>query len=134
MNRRTFLARAALTGASVAMSAHSYGQVAGANERVRIGMIGFGLIGRIHTRSFHGLKESKVVAVSDCYQPRMNACVDLVGSHCEKVPDFRRLLDRKDVDAVVVASGDYWHALHMMLACDAGKDVYSEKPMHLFVR
>ncbi len=120
--------------AATAFTAKSYGQVAGANDRVRVGMIGFGLIGRIHTRSFHGLPGSKVVAVSDCYRPRMDACVELVGADCAKVPDFRRMLERKDVDAVVVSTGDHWHGLLTMMACDAGKDVYVEKPLHLFVR
>ena len=135
MNRRSFIQKSALAGTATALSAKSYAQVAGANERVRMGIIGFGLIGRIHTRSFHGLKDqSKVVAVSDCFKPRMDACVELVGGDCAKIPDFRKMLERKDVDAVVVNTGDHWHALQMMLACDAGKDVYLEKPLHLFVR
>ena len=134
MNRRSFITKSALAGTATALAARSYSQVAGANERVRVGIIGFGLVGRIHTRSFHALKESKVVAVSDCYRPRMDACVQLIGSDCAKIPDFRRMLERRDVDAVVVASGDHWHALQTMLACDAGKDVYVEKPLHLFVR
>ena len=133
MNRRTFLQKSTLATAGT-FTAKSYSQIAGANERVRVGIIGFGLIGRIHTRSFHGLKESQVVAVSDCFKPRMDACVELVGGDCAKIPDFRKMLERKDVDAVVVNTGDHWHALQMMLACDAGKDVYLEKPLHLFVR
>ncbi len=134
MNRRSFIKNSILAGTATAFTARSYGQIVGANDRVRIGIIGFGLIGRIHTRSFHGLKKSQVVAVSDCYQPRMDACIELVGPACTKAADFRKLLERKDVDAVVVAPGDHWHALQTMLACDAGKDVYVEKPMHLFVR
>jgi predicted dehydrogenase len=134
MNRRSFIKTSALVSAAAGFDAKSYGQIVGANERVRIGIIGFGLIGRIHARSFHGLKESKVVAVSDCYGPRMDACVELAGAGCAKVPDFRRMLERKDVDAVVVATGDHWHALQTMMACDAGKDVFVEKPLHLFVR
>ncbi|MEN9636905.1 MAG: hypothetical protein RL077_5309 [Verrucomicrobiota bacterium] len=134
MDRRTFIQASALAGTATAMTAKSYSQITGANERVRVGVIGFGLIGRIHTRSFHQLKASKVVAVSDCFRPRMEACAQLVGGACAQIPDFRRLLERKDIDAVVAASGDHWHALHTMLACDAGKDVYVEKPLHLFVR
>lgn len=133
MNRRSFLKTSALATAGM-LTAKSYAQVPGANERVRVGVIGFGLVGRIHTRNFNGLKNSKVVAVSDCYQPRMDACVDLVGSDCAKHPDFRKMLERKDLDAVVVATPDHWHALQTMLACDAGKDVYVEKPLHLFAR
>jgi len=64
MNRRSFLRTSALATAG-AFTARSYSQISGANERVRVGIIGFGLIGRIHARSFHGLKESPVVAVSE---------------------------------------------------------------------
>jgi predicted dehydrogenase len=134
MNRRSFLRGTALAGTATVLSAKSYSQVSGANERVRVGIIGFGLVGRIHARSFHGLKESQVVGVSDCYGPRMAACVELAGADCQKHSDFRRLLERSDVDAVVIATGDHWHALMTMMACKAGKDVYVEKPLHLFVR
>src|SRR4030095_9119054 len=134
MTRRQFVRTAGQVAAATAFTARSYSQIAGANERVRVGMIGFRLVGRIHTRNYHGLKEAKVVAVSDCYQPRMNACVELVGSDCAKIPDFRRLLERKDIDAVIISTGDHWHCLQTMMACDAGKDVYVEKPLHLFVR
>ena len=133
MNRRSFLQKSALATAGL-FTAKSYAQVPGANERVRVGVIGFGLVGRIHTRNFHGLKNAQVVAVSDCYEPRMDACVELVGSDCAKFGDFRKMLERKDLDAVVVATPDHWHALQTMIACDAGKDVYVEKPLHLFVR
>jgi predicted dehydrogenase len=134
MKRRTFLQGSAAIGAATAIAAKSYAQIPGANDRVRIGMIGFGLIGRIHTRSFHGLPDCQVVAVSDCYRPRMAAGAELVGADCAQVADFRALLDRPDIDAVVISTGDHWHALQMMMACDAGKDVYVEKPLHLFVR
>jgi predicted dehydrogenase len=133
-SRRAFLQSVAFAGAATALSARSYAQIAGANNRVRVGIIGFGLVGRIHARSFHSLKDSQVVGVSDAYRPRMEACVELAGSDCVKHPDFRRLLERKDVDAVVVATADHWHTMMTMLACDAGKDVYVEKPLHLFVR
>jgi predicted dehydrogenase len=133
MNRRTFLQQSALASAAVGLTAKSYSQIDGANERVNIGVIGFGLIGRIHTRSFAGLKGSRVVAVSDCFQPRMEACREIVPD-VRVQDDFRRILDDKSVDAVVVATPDHWHALLTMLACAAGKDVYVEKPLHLFVR
>lgn len=135
MNRRSFLRASVAAAATSAGSARSYAQITGANERLRLGLIGFGLIGRVHARSFLELKSrARIVAVSDCYAPRMDACVDLVGSDCARVPDFRRLLERRDIDAVVAGTPDHWHALHLMLACAAGKDVYVEKPLHLFVR
>ena len=132
-NRRKFVGGAAISTAATALTARAYSQVAGANDRVNIGILGFGLIGRIHGRSFAGLKEARIAAVSDAFQPRMEACKEIepnVKTHA----DFRTLLENKDVDAVVVATPDHWHALQTMMACAAGKDVYVEKPMHLFVR
>src|ERR1051325_1996658 len=134
VSRREFVKTTALGATAVAMSARSYSQIVGANDRVRVGQIGFGLVGRIYARNFHANKGSKLVAVSDTYQPRADACKELVGPDLKQYRDFRKLLDDKSIDAVVVATPDHWHALHTMLACAAGKDVYCEKPMHLFIK
>lgn len=109
-DRRKFVAGAAISTAATALTARAYSQVAGANDRVNIGILGFGLIGRIHGRSFAGLKEARIAAVSDAFKPRMEACKEIepnVKTHA----DFRKLLESKDVDAVVVATPDHWHAL-----------------------
>ncbi len=132
--RRDFIKAGVLAAGASAVSARSYARIAGANERVSVGVIGFGLIGRIHTRSFHGLKEASVSAVSETYQPRADACKELVGSGLKQYRDFRNLLDDRDINAVVVATPDHWHALQTMMSCAAGKDVYVEKPLHLFVK
>jgi predicted dehydrogenase len=132
MKRRDFIKRVAQTTAAV--SAISAQRVLGANDRIGIGVIGFGLVGRIHTRSFHGLPDSRVVAVADTYKPRLEAGGQLVGSGARLYSDFRRLLEDRNVDAVVIATPDHWHALMCMMACAAGKDVYVEKPLTLFVR
>ena len=100
-DRRKFVAGAAISTAATALTARAYSQVAGANDRVNIGILGFGLIGRIHGRSFAGLKEARIAAVSDAFKPRMEACKEIepnVKTHA----DFRKLLESKDVDAVVV--------------------------------
>lgn len=133
-SRREFVKTTALGATAVAMSARSYSQVMGANDRVRVGLIGFGLVGRIHARNFHANKGSKLVAVSDTYQPRADACKEMAGPELVQYRDFRKLLDDKSIDAVVIATPDHWHALQTMLACAAGKDVYCEKPMHLFIK
>lgn len=132
--RRQFLKTTALAGTAAAFSARSYSQIVGANDRVRVGQIGFGLVGRIHARNFHTNKGSQLVAISETYQPRADACKELVGSELKQFSDFRKMLEDKSIDAVVVATPDHWHALQTMMSCAAGKDVYCEKPTHLFIK
>ena len=131
LNRRTFVKTAATFASLTALSA---GRVLGANDRIRVGLIGFGLIGRIHTRSLLTQPDVELVAFSDTYKPRLDAAVALAGGHAKPYPDFRRLLEDKDIDAVFVTTPDHWHALMTMMACAAGKDVYVEKPVTLFVK
>jgi predicted dehydrogenase len=130
LTRRSFLKAGTVT----ALTAASWERVWGANERIGIGLIGFGLMGRTHARNFQAESDCRVVAVADAYQPRLNAGAEFVSGNMAKYSDFRRVLDDKNVDAVIVATPDHWHALMTMMACAAGKDVYVEKPLTLFVR
>jgi predicted dehydrogenase len=108
--------------------------VLGANERVSVGLIGFGLIGRFHLGALMQQPDAQVAAVCDVHRGRLEAAAAMAGYTPARYGDFRKLLDDKIVDAVYVATPDHWHALMTMMACDAGKDVYVEKPLTLFVR
>src|SRR5262245_56432220 len=133
-NRRNFLGEGAALSGSLLLSAASYGRVAGASERVGVGFIGYGLIGKRHVLDFQAQRDADLVAVAEAHSGRRDEAIKQIGGRLQGHADFRRLLDSKDVQAVVVSSPDHWHALHTMLACAAGKDVYVEKPLTLFVR
>jgi predicted dehydrogenase len=130
-DRRSFLKTAAGSGV---LTAASYARVAGAGERVGIGVIGYGLIAKTHVETFRKLPDVAITAVAECYKPRLAEGVRAAGGKATAYADFRNLLDDKSVDGVVIATPDHWHALMTMLACAAGKDVYVEKPLTRFVR
>ncbi len=129
-SRRTIL----LGGTAAALSAASYRRVLGANERVGIGFIGFGLIGKRHVLDFREQPGAAMVAVAEVHKGRLDEAAETMGGSARKYGDFRGLLDDRDVDAVVVSTPDHWHALLTLMACASGKDVYVEKPLSLFVR
>ncbi len=85
-----------------------------------------------------GLPDVQCVAIADVQASRRDAGKALVDKHygnqdCKLYRDFRELLDRKDIDAVLIATGDRWHGPASMMAAEAGKDVYSEKPCGLTI-
>src|ERR1017187_1919032 len=130
LSRRTLLGG----GAATALSAASYRRVLGANDRVGLGFIGFGLIGKRHVLDFKDQPDAGIVAIAEVHSGRRDEAVALAGGSARAYADFRALLDDPHVDAVVVSTPDHWHALMTMLACAAGKDVYVEKPLSLFPR
>ncbi|HEY2416119.1 MAG TPA: Gfo/Idh/MocA family oxidoreductase [Pirellulaceae bacterium] len=105
-----------------------------ANEKINVGFIGYGLIGKRHVLDFRDQPDVNIVAVADCHEGRLNEAKSLIGGRVQGYRDFRKLLDDKSIDAVVISTPDHWHALMTMLACSAGKDVYVEKPLTLFPR
>jgi predicted dehydrogenase len=135
MNRRHFVSTTAagIVGASV--SVRGAGRtVQGANDRITIGLIGCGGMGRSNLQNFMRMPDVQVAAVCDVYEFNRNRALKMTESQkgagpVAAVDDFRRVLDRKDIDVVIVAPPDHWHAIPTILACEAGKDVYVEKPL-----
>ena len=123
VTRRSFLG---------AMTAAASSRVLGANDRVQVGFIGYGLIGAQHVYDFKNQADADLAALSEVYQPRLEEGLAACGQQAKGYGDFRRLLDNKDIQAVVISTPDHWHALMTILACGAGKDVYVEKPLTLF--
>jgi predicted dehydrogenase len=116
------------------LTAAGWQRVLGANERVGLGFIGYGLIGKRHVLDFKEQRDANLVAVAEVHRGRLDEGLAEIGPGARGHADFRRLLEQRDVDAVVISTPDHWHALQTMLACAAGKDVYVEKPLSLFVR
>jgi predicted dehydrogenase len=129
-DRRTFLQG----GAAALLTAAAYCRVLGANDRIGLGFIGYGLIGKRHVLDVKDQPDVNLAAVAEAHRGRLDEAKALIGGGVKGHADFRKLLDERDVDAVVVSTPDHWHALMTMLACAAGKDVYVEKPLTLFVR
>lgn len=146
--RRAFLK----TSLAAAGAGSSIQKALGANDRVSIGFIGVGNRGSQLLEAFMKQDDVRVAALCDVYKPyreRDRGSVDghLLETLGSRVPalnetfdydvpryeDFRRVLDRNDIDAVVIATPDHWHAIQTIAACQAGKDVYVEKPLSVTV-
>jgi predicted dehydrogenase len=123
--RRTFLA--AVPG--LALAARTHAAVQGANDRIRIGVIGTGGRARGLMNQLKKLPGNELVAVCDVYEPRLLQAAEIAGPTAAKTDDYRRILDDKQIDAVVIGSPDHWHKTMTLDAVAAGKDVYVEKPV-----
>jgi len=146
-NRRQFL-RTATSGAAIAPFLFSSTRVAfgqkGPNDRITMGFIGTGTQGRGLLNNFLNQADTQVVAVCDVDTTRREHSKKTTEEFysikrepdykgCTEYKDFRELIARKDIDAVVIAAPDHWHAIIAIAACDAGKDVYCEKPLSLTI-
>jgi predicted dehydrogenase len=130
ITRRTFGKSAALAGVGTALGAS---KVVGGNNRIRLGFIGLGNRGDQVLDAFLEHKDCEVTAICDIYQPYLDFAAKKIGTNPRAFTDYRRLLERNDIDAVVIATPDHWHALQTIHACQANKDVYVEKPLSLCV-
>jgi len=126
VNRRRFTTL--LAGAAAAS------RVLGANDRIRVGVIGTGGRGRELMRILCQFPDCDIPAVSDVIEPRMEEALAVLRNAArpqtaDKYVDYRRILDRKDIDAVIIATTEHWHAIPFLHAVQAGKPIYVEKPL-----
>jgi predicted dehydrogenase len=137
MDRRAFLqttiaAAAAAAGPIVAAKPQRTGPI-GANDRIRLGVIGCGGRSGQDLTSFAQAPNNVFVAACDVFKERLDAMVERLskesGQKVDSYGDYRRVLDRKDIDALLVGTPDHWHPQMVIDACTAGKDVYCEKPV-----
>jgi predicted dehydrogenase len=116
-----------------ALSAASYNRVLGANDRVGIGIIGFGLISKTHIQCWRTYKDVDILGLCDVYKPRVqDGLAYTQNPNCKGYSDFRKMLEDKNIQGVVVGTPDHWHTMMTVMACAAGKDVYVEKPLTVY--
>lgn len=150
-NRREFLSDAGRTAAGLAIGAglltsscartsrvHHYEQQTskppvGPAEPIRLGFIGMGGRGRHLLGTFQKMEKTSVRAICDVNQLNLDQARKLAPENATSAIDYRQILERDDIDAVVIATPDHWHAIMTIEACQAGKDVYVEKPLSLCV-
>jgi len=137
INRRKFLKRGIQATAGSYMALSSYSDILAsareANNEVRVAVAGINGRGNGHIKHFQSLKNVKVVALcepdSKVLGERVKQCKDQYGTDVSGYADVRELLDRKDIDALIIATPNHWHSLMTVYACQAGKHVYVEKPV-----
>ncbi len=139
-NRRNFCGQSLSMGVAALAAPHivsaaALGAAGGvaASERLSLGVIGIGPRCTYDLKAILQLPDVQCIAIADVQQSRRDAGKQLVDGHygnqdCQLYSDFRELLARDDLDTVIIATGDRWHAAASILAAEAGKDVYSEKP------
>ncbi|MBY0528358.1 MAG: Gfo/Idh/MocA family oxidoreductase [Gemmataceae bacterium] len=141
ISRRQFLGQATAAGCAGPLLLSGAVHGAGPNDRINLGFIGVGTMGGGHVRRFLGHKDVQIVAICDVVAERRDLYQKVVEEHygkekekgsfkgCKTYKDFREVLARDDIDAVVIATPDHWHAIPCVLAANAKKDIYCEKPL-----
>jgi len=146
--RRDFLKTAAALAVPYVIPARALGRAfrPAPSERITLGLIGVGNMGSGHLETLLGFPEAQILAVCDVDARKRQHAVQRVEEHyatqtadakyrgCDAYNEFEPLLARPDIDAVVIAVPDHWHAIIAIAACRAGKDVYCEKPLSLTIR
>ncbi len=135
LSRRDFIEKTAAAGAAVAyyVPASALGAPGspGANEKIQIGLIGCGGMGRGNLKNCAKYDDVAITGACDVWKNRRDMVVAAHKDTAKPYHDYRKMLQQKDIDGVIIASPGHWHALQAIDACDAGKDVYVQKPMTL---
>ncbi|HON09111.1 MAG TPA: Gfo/Idh/MocA family oxidoreductase, partial [Verrucomicrobiota bacterium] len=130
MKRRKFLRNIAAIGIGMSVVKP---KIFGANDKVQIGFIGLGNRGDQVLDAFLPHQDIAITALCDLYQPYIDFAAKKAGGNPKQFKDYRKLLEQKDVDAVVICTPDNWHCLQTIHAAQTGKDIYVEKPLSLTV-
>lgn len=137
INRRQFVQRTATAAAAISLPMFSRGRVLGANDEIRLAVIGCGVRGGAHVSAFGSQAGVRIAAICDPDRARLAEFAKRVesayGNRPQQVVDVRQLMDLKEIDAVTVATMQYWHALPTIWACQAGRHVYVEKPLAHYI-
>ncbi|MEW6249565.1 MAG: Gfo/Idh/MocA family oxidoreductase [Planctomycetota bacterium] len=145
VSRRQFLRGAAAAAVAPYVICRTAQGRAPASDRITLGMIGLGNMGGGHLDTLVHHKEIQILAVCDVFRPKREAAQKKVNETyaaergdaeyrgCDAYNEFERVLERPDIDAVLIATPDHWHATIAIAACRAGKDVYCEKPLTLTI-
>ncbi len=132
INRRSFIKRAAVGAAAFSVATRPWAQVAGANSAIRVAVVGLNSRGQDHLKNFAKVPGVRVIGLCDVDRSILYREVSRFTARHQPViisNDVRRLLDDKNIDAISIATPNHWHALMTVWACQAGKDVYVEKPV-----
>jgi len=132
IDRRSFIKSTALAAAGASLSARSWAQVSGSNSDVRVAVIGFGGRGQSHLKAFGNMAGVRITALCEADSNTLGrevARMKDAGKDVEPFTDIRKLLENKNIDAVTMATPNHWHSLGGIWAIQAGKDVYTEKPV-----
>ena len=154
--RREFLKKTVSTTAGISVGLNTLTaagalRIKGANDRIRVGFIGLGNRGSQLLNWFMENEDVEVGALCDVYEPyalrdrvkvdkrwldsgKVPAMGESFGNEVKRYTDYRSMLEQKDIDAVCIATPDHWHALQCNHSCEAGKDVYVEKPLTMTIR
>src|SRR5260370_16614300 len=129
ITRRDFNKGLAGAALSIAASAGPFAQsILGATDRIGVGLIGAGGMGQFDLKDFLRTGQVDAIAIADPFVPNLDRALELTDGKAKGFKDFRALLDNKDIQAVIIATPDHWHAIPMIMACEPRKHVYPQKP------